>query len=152
MGWRVSTCAAGMWRRPCPFRHARRDRLKRFVDRNGHMDLVVIAAQWPGSLSFCFVTALKHMRLGRVIFVVWGISQGISLSNLKGNHMKKKIVATLLLAGLVAGAVMAESKLPSGKAVNTFAAAAAPTTPKKHKKHRKHRGHATKAAPANHKK
>jgi hypothetical protein len=82
--------------------------------------------------------------------VVWGISEGFSPINLKGKYMKK-IGVTILLAGLISSAVMAEAKLPSGKAVHTLAAAAAPTTAKKHAKHRRHRRHVTKA-PAKHKK
>ena len=60
----------------------------------------------------------------------------------------KKIVGSLLLAGLIAGAVMAEAKTMPGKAVNTTAATAAPTAAKKHKKHKKHRKSVTKTAPA----
>jgi len=56
----------------------------------------------------------------------------------------KKIVGSLLLAGLIAGAVMAEANTMPGKAVNTVAATAA----KKHKKHKKHRKSVTKTAPA----
>ncbi|HEU0177472.1 MAG TPA: hypothetical protein VFV58_24680 [Blastocatellia bacterium] len=60
----------------------------------------------------------------------------------------KKIIGSLLLAGLIAGAVMAEAKTIPGKAVKTMAATAAPTAVKKHKKHKKHRKPATKTAPA----
>jgi hypothetical protein len=64
----------------------------------------------------------------------------------------KKIVATLLLGGLFASAVMAEAKLPSGNAVDTMAAAAAPTAVKKHKKNKKHRKSSAKSATAKPKK
>ncbi len=64
----------------------------------------------------------------------------------------KKIVATLLLSGLIASAVMAEAKLPSGKGVHNLAAAAAPMTVKKHKKSKKHRKTGTKSASAKPKK
>jgi len=56
----------------------------------------------------------------------------------------KKIVATLLLAGLTAGAVMAGANLPSGKGVHNMAATAAPMAVKKHKKNKKHRKNAVK--------
>jgi hypothetical protein len=56
----------------------------------------------------------------------------------------KKIVATLLLAGLIASAVMADTKPTTGKSVQ----AAASTTAKKHKKHRKARKHGVKGTSA----
>jgi hypothetical protein len=92
----------------------------------------------------------RSTDLRRVVFVVCGIKEGFSSINMKGKYMKK-IVATFLLTGLIASAVMAEAKLSSGKYVHSLAAAAAPTTAKKHAKHRKHRKPAPKA-PAKHKK
>lgn len=95
--------------------------------------------------------AISGIRGGRVAFVVRRISKEFSSINMKGKHIMKKIVATFLLTGLIASAVMAEVKPSSGKYVHTMAAAAAPTTAKKHSKHRKHRRPAPKAS-AKHKK
>jgi len=81
-----------------------------------------------------------------------GISKGFFAIKVKGKYIMKKIVATLLLAGLFASAVMAEAKLTSGKGVHNLAATAAPTTVKKHKKSRKHRKTMTKSSPAKPKK
>jgi tRNA splicing ligase len=72
--------------------------------------------------------------------------------HMKGKHMKymKKIGAILLLAGLIAGAVMAEAKSSMGKADQIMTSRAASMTAKKHRKHRKHRKTASKTASSRH--
>jgi hypothetical protein len=62
----------------------------------------------------------------------------------------KKIVATLLLAGLIAGAAMAEAKPSMGGAAQLMASKTASMTAKKHRKHRRHRRVVTKTSSAKH--
>jgi len=58
----------------------------------------------------------------------------------------KKIVTTLLLAGLISGAVMAAANTSPGKSVQTGAPTMSTTTSKKHKKHKKHRKSSSKTS------
>jgi hypothetical protein len=64
-------------------------------------------------------------------------------------HMKK-IGGILLLAGLIAGAVMAEAKPSMGKTGQIMASRAGSMTAKKHRKHRKHRKTASKTVSSKH--
>jgi hypothetical protein len=66
---------------------------------------------------------------------------------MKGKYMMK-IGATILLAGLIASAVMAEAKPSTGKSVQVAASTTASTATKKHRKHRKHRKTGTKTTSA----
>jgi hypothetical protein len=66
---------------------------------------------------------------------------------MKGKYMKK-ILAAVLLAGLIAGAAMAEAKPSMGKAPQLMASKAPSMPAKKRKKHRKHRRPAAKASSA----
>jgi hypothetical protein len=71
---------------------------------------------------------------------------------MKGKNMKhlQKIGSILLLAGLIAGAAMAEAKSSMGEAGPVMTSRAASMTAKKHRKHRKHRKTAVKPVSSRH--